>query len=86
MSININKSKKAHLKVVDQQTNEVYFEGSKCASSLLIRGGILECITVEPAVAKILAKAKRVCTQTLRQPLRGPDQWKEQILKNDRRS
>lgn len=39
-------------------------EGSKCASRLLIKGGI-ECVTVEPAVAKILAKAKRVYTKTI---------------------
>ena len=37
-------------------------EGSKCARRLLIKGGI-ECVTVEPAVAKILAKAKRVCIE-----------------------
>ena len=39
-------------------------EGSKCASRLLIKGGI-ECVTVEPAVAKILANAKRVCKETI---------------------
>jgi hypothetical protein len=69
ISINVIKQKNKHtwslwinkpIKFI-KSTNS---EGSKCASRLLIKGGI-ECVTVEPAVAKILAKAKRVCKGTM---------------------